>query len=75
MKTLTGRMSGTGTFTWRDGRKCSPPAAFVGSHTKTRTGNGFVKSWLWQQELVLFRYVGSYQHDKKAMAIAFMLIL
>ena len=63
----TGRMSGTGTFTWRDGRKCSP-AGFVGSYTKT--GNGFVKLWFWQQELVLIRYVGSYQHDKKAMAIA-----
>lgn len=67
LKTLTGRMSGTGTFTWRDGRKCSP-AGFVGSYTKT--GNGFVKLWFWQQELVLIRYVGSYQHDKKAMAIA-----
>lgn len=66
LKTLTGRMSGTGTFTWRDGRKCSP-AGFVGSYTKT--GNGFVKLWFWQQELVLVRYVGSYQHDKKAMAI------
>ena len=46
LKTLTGRMSGTGTFTWRDGRKCSP-AGFVGSYTK------IIQNWEWFHQIML----------------------